>query len=45
MPILNWIITQTSLLGTNIFPFIMGSIFADKNLFSYLYNKFYNIKF
>lgn len=45
IPILNWIITQVSLLGTNIFPFIMGSIFADKKIFSYIYNKFHDIKF
>lgn len=44
-PLLNWMVTQISALGTNIFPFIMGSIFADKKIFSYLYNNFYNIKF
>lgn len=43
--LLNWMVTQISALGTNIFPFIMGSIFSDKKIFSYVYNKFHDIKF
>lgn len=38
-------VIQISALGSNIFPFIMGSIFADKEIFSYIYSKFNNIKF
>ena len=44
-PILNWITTQATALGTNIFPFIMGSIFADKKIFSYIYNKIHSLRF
>ena len=44
-PLLSWMVIQISALGSNIFPFIMGSIFADKEIFSYIYSKFNNIKF
>ena len=44
-PLLNWMVIQISALGSNIFPFFMGSIFADKKIFSYIYSKFNNVKF
>ena len=44
-PVLNWAITQTALLGTSLFPFVVGAIFADKKIYSFIYNKVNNIKF
>lgn len=44
-PVLNWAITQISLLGTSLFPFVVGAIFADKKIYSFIYNKVNNIKF
>ncbi|EDQ95616.1 Acyltransferase family protein [Intestinibacter bartlettii DSM 16795] len=44
-PILNWIIIQTTALGTNILPFIIGSIFADKKIFSFIYNNVNFLRF
>lgn len=44
-PVLNWIITQVALLGTSLFPFVVGVIFADKKIYSFIYNKVNNINF
>jgi len=44
-PVLNWAITQVALLGTSLFPFVVGAIFADKKIYSFIYNKVNNIKF
>ena len=44
-PVLNWVIAQAALLGTSLFPFVVGVIFADKKLYSFIYNKVNNIKF
>lgn len=44
-PVLNWAITQVALLGTSLFPFVVGTIFADKKIYSFIYNKVNNIKF
>lgn len=44
-PILNWAVTQSALLGTSLFPFVIGAIFADKKIYSFIYNKVNNIKF
>ena len=44
-PVLNWAITQAALLGTSLFPFVVGAIFADKKIYSFIYNKVNNIKF
>ena len=44
-PVLNWAITQTALLVTSLFPFVVGAIFADKKIYSFIYNKINNIKF
>ena len=44
-PVLNWAITQTALLGTSLFPFVVGAIFADKKIYSFIYTKVNNIKF
>ena len=44
-PVLNWTITQAALLGTSLFPFVIGAIFADKKIYSFIYTKVNNIKF
>lgn len=44
-PILNWAITQVALLGTSLFPFVVGVIFANKKIYSFIYNMVHNIKF
>ncbi|MDU2111333.1 MAG: acyltransferase, partial [Clostridiales bacterium] len=44
-PVLNWAITQAALLGTSLFPFVVGAIFADKKIYSFIYNKVNSIKF
>ena len=43
--VLNWAITQAALLGTSLFPFVVGAIFADKKIYSFIYNKVNNINF
>ena len=32
-------------MGTSLFPFVVGAIFADKKIYSFIYNKVNNIKF
>lgn len=44
-PVLNWAITQAALLGTSLFPFVVGAIFADKKIYSLIYNKVNNLRF
>ena len=43
--IINWFIRQLALLGTSQFPFIIGAIFADKRIYSKLYNLINKIRF
>ena len=43
--ILSWIIRQIALFGTSQFPFILGSIFAHKKIYSKLYNITNEIKY
>jgi surface polysaccharide O-acyltransferase-like enzyme len=42
--IISWLIRQVSLLGTSQFPFIIGGIFAQKKLYTNVYNFFIKIK-
>ena len=44
-PVLNWAITQAALLGTSLSPFVVVAIFADKKIYSFIYNKVNSIKF
>lgn len=43
--ILAWIIRQSALFGTSQLPFIVGAIFAEKKLYSKLYNVVNDIKY
>lgn len=43
--ILDWGIRQAALFGTSQFPFVVGSIFAQKKIYSKLYNIFQKIKY
>lgn len=43
--ILNWFIRQLALFGTSQLPFIIGAIFADKRIYSKLYNIINRIRF
>lgn len=43
--ILCWLIRQIALFGTSQFPFVVGSIFAQKKIYSKLYNIFQKIKY
>ncbi|MBC5624036.1 acyltransferase family protein [Clostridium sp. NSJ-49] len=42
---LNWIIRQLALFGTSQFPFIIGAIFANKKIYSKLYNLVKKIRY
>lgn len=43
--ILNWGITQIALLGTSQLPYLVGGIFADKKIYSKIYERVNCIKF
>ena len=43
--LLNWIIRQLALFGTSQLPFIIGTIFADKKIYSKLYSVSNKIKY
>lgn len=43
--IINWFIRQLALFGTSQFPFIIGAIFADKRIYSKLYNTINKVRF
>lgn len=43
--ILNWFFVQMGFIGTSQFPFVIGVIFADKKIYSKLYNFTLKIKF
>lgn len=42
---LNMFVNAIVLVGTSLFPFIVGSIFVKEKIYSKLYNKFYNVAF
>ena len=43
--ILNYIVRQLALLGTSVFPYIIGAIFAYKNIYSKVYTVVYKFKY
>lgn len=43
--ILNWAVKQTTLLGTSQLAYLVGSIFANKKIYSKIYEIFHKIKF
>jgi len=41
----SWFIRQLALFGTSQFPFIVGGVFANKKIYSQIYNRFQKLKF
>lgn len=43
--IIAWLLRQVALWGTSLFPFIMGSLFAEKKWFTWIFKRFNEIRF